>query len=301
MRADARRSRSARSPHLVSADRVGDRRDGRGGAGDSVGRRAPARGPFRVRGGSARLHAGPRSAAAVSLGVSPRRAGRVGLPGRRRREAVPGSDPTLSFNLSHTRQLVACAIAAGAPVGIDVERAARLADAGAIAGRYFSPFEVASLARCRDDAHKLRFLELWTLKESFVKAVGVGLTMPLDSMSFGLDESTPSVFQPPAGYTASEWHFALFEPPGSARMAVAIQAPAPPRIRRTRSRLGRAGPRRGRAFPVASHVAQAFRPRLQYATRLNGERRRRRAARHSWSLGLVTRPATAGVSNQLRS
>ena len=141
-----------------------------------------------------------------------------------------GSDPTLSFNLSHTRQLVACAIAAGAPVGIDVERAARLADAGAIAGRYFSTFEVASLARCRDDAHKLRFLELWTLKESFVKAVGVGLTMPLDSMSFGLDDEHAVVFQPPAGYTASEWHFALFEPPGSARMAVAIQAPAPPRI-----------------------------------------------------------------------
>ena len=98
------------------------------------------------------------------------------------------SDPTLSFNLSHTRQLVACAIAAGAPVGIDVERAARLVDAGAIAGRYFSTFEVASLARCRDDAHRLRFLELWTLKESFVKAVGVGLTMPLDSMSFALDD-----------------------------------------------------------------------------------------------------------------
>jgi 4'-phosphopantetheinyl transferase len=139
-------------------------------------------------------------------------------------------DPTLSFNLSHTRQLVACAIAAGSPVGIDVERAARLVDAGAIAGRYFSPLEVASLARCRDEAHKLRFLELWTLKESFVKAVGVGLTMPLDSYSFALDEERAVVFEPPPGYSVAEWHFALFDPEGSARMAVAIQAPASPRF-----------------------------------------------------------------------
>jgi len=140
------------------------------------------------------------------------------------------SDTGLSFNLSHTRQLVACAIAPGTPVGIDVERAARLVDAGAIAGRYFSPFEVASLSHYRDDAHRLRFLELWTLKEAFVKAVGVGLTMPLDAMSFVLDEEDGIVFEPPPGYTASDWHFALFEPGGGARMAVAIQAATPPRF-----------------------------------------------------------------------
>lgn len=140
------------------------------------------------------------------------------------------SDSTLSFNLSHTRQLVACAIAAGDAVGIDAERTARMLDAGAIAERYFSPFEAASLARCRDDALRVRFLELWTLKEAFAKAVGVGLTLPLDSMSFALDEAGAIVFQPPPGFTASEWHFALFEPAGCARMAVAVQAATRPRF-----------------------------------------------------------------------
>ena len=140
------------------------------------------------------------------------------------------TDPTLSFNLSHTRQLVACAIANGMPVGVDAERSDRIVDAGAIAGRYFSPFEAASLARCRDDAHGQRFLELWTLKEAFAKAVGAGLTLPLDSMSFALDEEGVIVFQPPPGYTAPEWHLALFEPAGFARMAVAVQAATPPRF-----------------------------------------------------------------------
>jgi 4'-phosphopantetheinyl transferase len=138
------------------------------------------------------------------------------------------TDPTLSFNLSHTRRLVACAIAAGTPVGIDVERTTRLLDAGELAERYFSPFEVASLARCTEDAVRPRFLELWTLKEAFVKAVGAGLTMSLDSMSFALDDDNGIVFQPPAGFAASEWHFALYEPAECARMAVAIRASVPP-------------------------------------------------------------------------
>jgi phosphopantetheine--protein transferase-like protein len=132
-------------------------------------------------------------------------------------------DPKLSFNLSHTRQLVACAIAAGPPVGIDVERAVRVLDAAAIAGRYFSSDESAALARCGDEDRTMRFVELWTLKEAFVKAVGAGLAMPLDAMSFALDQGQ-IVFEPPPGYAASEWHFALFAPSGEGRMAVAVRA-----------------------------------------------------------------------------
>jgi 4'-phosphopantetheinyl transferase len=135
---------------------------------------------------------------------------------------------SLSFNLSHTRGLVACAIGPGMAIGVDVEEAARVIDAAAIAERYFSPSEVASLTRCAGPAHRLRFLELWTLKESFIKAVGIGLSQPLNSMSFGLEEEGAIAFEPPAGFTPSEWHFALYEPPGSARIAVAAHASAAP-------------------------------------------------------------------------
>jgi 4'-phosphopantetheinyl transferase len=138
--------------------------------------------------------------------------------------------PALSFNLSHTRGLVACAVARSLQIGIDVEIADRVIDAAAIAERFFSPTERAPLARLRDPAHRLRFLELWTLKESFIKAVGVGLAQPLDSMSFRLDAGAAIVFEPPPDFTASEWHFALFEAPGSARMAAGVRAPARPRF-----------------------------------------------------------------------
>jgi phosphopantetheine--protein transferase-like protein len=164
-------------------------------------------------------------------------------------------DPRLSFNLSHTRHLVACAIAAGPPVGIDVERAARMLDAGAIARRYFSADESASLARCRDKDHTMRFVELWTLKEAFVKAVGAGLTMPLDSMSFALDEGG-IVFEPPPGYAASEWHFALFEPSGEARLAVAVRAALAP------SFVAREIASGGLASAAALHPARWTRTRI---------------------------------------
>jgi 4'-phosphopantetheinyl transferase len=140
------------------------------------------------------------------------------------------SDSTLSFNLSHTRELVACAIASGMPVGIDAERTGRILDAAALAERYFSPCETASLARGGADALGLRFLELWTLKEAFAKAVGAGLTLPLNSMSFGLDQEDMITFEPPASFVASEWHFALFELAACARIAVAVQAASPPRF-----------------------------------------------------------------------
>jgi 4'-phosphopantetheinyl transferase len=144
----------------------------------------------------------------------------------------------LSFNLSHTRGLVACAIAAGPTVGIDVERAARMLDAGAIAERYFSPVECAWLARGAGEDHRVRFLELWTLKEAFVKAVGAGLAMPLNAMSFGLDRPGFIVFQPPPGYVASEWHFALFEPETGVRMAAAVREAAAPSFVARETRAG---------------------------------------------------------------
>jgi 4'-phosphopantetheinyl transferase len=138
-------------------------------------------------------------------------------------------DHAISFNLSHTRGLVACAIGAGIPIGVDAEGAGRVVDAGAIATRYFSPSEVAALAQFGDPTHRLRFLDLWTLKEAFIKAVGIGLSQPLHSMSFGLDDGTIA-FEPPPGFAAAEWHFALFEPPGPGRIAVAAQAATRPRF-----------------------------------------------------------------------
>jgi 4'-phosphopantetheinyl transferase len=128
-----------------------------------------------------------------------------------------------SFNLSHTRGVVACVVAQSMAVGIDVERTDRRTDTGSIAERFFSPAEAAELRATPDDT-RTRFVEIWTLKEAFVKAIGLGLSQPLDAFSFSLDGSMIRFTAPPA-CCSTEWRFGLYAPYPDTRVAVAAHSP----------------------------------------------------------------------------
>ena len=141
------------------------------------------------------------------------------------------ADGGLSFNLSHTRGLVACAIARSLSVGVDVERTARALDFDKLAARFFSAQETASLSSGRTDSGT-RFFDLWTLKEAFIKAIGKGLSQPLSSFSFDLDGDERIVrFTAPPGFDAAEWRFALYAPMPDARLAVGVHAPRQETVR----------------------------------------------------------------------
>ena len=149
----------------------------------------------------------------------------AGEGGKPRLAPAQASATGLSFNLAHTDDFVACAIGRNVEIGIDVEAIDRRADALALAGRYFSPSERANLAACGASAPQ-RFIEIWTLKEAFVKATGVGVTRALDGFSFVVDDALAILFEPPPGETAASWRFAMFAPLERFRMAVAVRAPA---------------------------------------------------------------------------
>lgn len=127
-----------------------------------------------------------------------------------------------SFNLSHARGLVACVVARGAEVGLDVELATRATDWRGIASRYFSAAEVAEIDRLLDGERPTRFFELWTLKEAFAKAVGVGLSQALDATTFDLAEPGAIAFTLPPGVIPATWQFALYAPTRAHRLAVAV-------------------------------------------------------------------------------
>lgn len=94
-------------------------------------------------------------------------------------------DPPLTFSLSHTRGLVACAVGRAADIGVDVESLDRMAgDPGEIATRYFSPLEVQNLQMQPPSERRGRFIDVWTLKEAYLKAIGLGLSHPLNSFAF---------------------------------------------------------------------------------------------------------------------
>ena len=90
---------------------------------------------------------------------------------------LPGL-PDVHFSLSHSGTRVLCALS-DAELGCDVEGTCRCDPA--LARRFFHPDETAWLLSLPPREQDGAFLRLWTLKESYVKAVGLGLSLPLDA------------------------------------------------------------------------------------------------------------------------
>lgn len=92
----------------------------------------------------------------------------------------------IHFNVSHSGEWIACAIS-DTPVGIDIERMDPSIDLS-IARKFFSHPEYGHIERCGTRHEKVSlFYDYWTLKESFVKAVGKGLSIPFDSFAIRMD------------------------------------------------------------------------------------------------------------------
>ena len=128
----------------------------------------------------------------------------------------------LSFNLSHARGIVACVVALGADVGLDVELVTRITDWRGIASRYFSASEVAQIDCVAEGDRATRFFELWTLKEAYAKALGVGLSQALDAAAFALADTGAIACTLPPAVDPATWQFALHTPTPTHRLAVAV-------------------------------------------------------------------------------
>ena len=93
----------------------------------------------------------------------------------------------LQFSLAHSAATAVCAIRSGAPVGVDVEPVDRSIDPVELADMVLGPAEKKMLLELEDDARRQRFLALWTLKEAYVKAIGLGLTFSVTDCMFDLE------------------------------------------------------------------------------------------------------------------
>lgn len=127
----------------------------------------------------------------------------------------PETDPPcgLRFNLSNSPDLVVCLIARCGEVGVDVEPWRRADDILALAEEVFSPTERAGLRALAGQSQAERALSLWTLKEAYVKARGIGLGLPLREFSFVFDGSAPIrlSFAPGFGDQPRRWRFGLLD------------------------------------------------------------------------------------------
>jgi 4'-phosphopantetheinyl transferase len=96
---------------------------------------------------------------------------------------------SISFNLTHTSDLVVLAVTRGRAVGVDTENISRGAMLE-VADRYFAASECEHLRALPAEAQVRRFFELWTLKESYIKARGMGLHIGLGRFAFDLRQPT---------------------------------------------------------------------------------------------------------------
>ncbi len=97
----------------------------------------------------------------------------------------PDTALPLRFNLSHTQGLTVCAITRDYAIGVDVENPQRSTQSGfSHLASYFSAREIEDLCNLPADQQQQRFFDYWTLKESYIKARGEGLAIPLSKFSF---------------------------------------------------------------------------------------------------------------------
>ncbi|MEX1830091.1 4'-phosphopantetheinyl transferase superfamily protein [Luteibacter sp. CQ10] len=136
-----------------------------------------------------------------------------------------GEARALSFNLSHTRGLIVLAVARDIDLGVDVENIRHRAAPLDIADRFFSTEEVAALAMLEAEARPRRFYEYWTLKESYIKARGMGLSLPLDGFAFSYTatDAIALAIDPALADDPERWEFWQWHPIDDCLIALCIQ------------------------------------------------------------------------------
>ncbi len=122
-----------------------------------------------------------------------------------------GGWPDIRFSLSHSRGMVACVLAAGAELGVDVEPLAPFPDALDLAQAHFAAREAAALQAMDEPARSEAFVRLWTLKEAAYKAVGSGLPDRLEEPEFDV-RVVASSMDDLVPVARSDWLFRRYAP-----------------------------------------------------------------------------------------
>ncbi len=143
----------------------------------------------------------------------------------------PQGKPALAdgpaFNLSHADDLACLAVHDDLALGTDIE-AFRVVEDG-IADRFFSPSEIAALNAMPKADHEAGFFRCWTRKEAVIKALGGGLSIPLDAFDVTLDPDKATLERlDPAYGTASDWALAPFQVGSKMMGCVAAQTGGAP-------------------------------------------------------------------------
>jgi 4'-phosphopantetheinyl transferase len=128
--------------------------------------------------------------------------------------AVNAQAKDLSFNISHTHSLIVLGVTRSRALGVDVENFRAREVSIDLMDRYFAPQEVEVLTAAPPHEQQYRFFEYWTFKEAYIKARGMGLSLPLGKFSFQYadDRAVEIAIHPELADDAARWQFWQFQP-----------------------------------------------------------------------------------------
>ena len=117
---------------------------------------------------------------------------------------LEGNGGNISFNLSHSDEMVVLAFSQYKDLGVDIERINNIQDFLQIAKQYFRKEEYEYISKIDAESPLRKFYKVWTIKEAFVKATGEGLSRSLKTFSV----ETDSVISIQAGQdTIGVWRY----------------------------------------------------------------------------------------------
>jgi 4'-phosphopantetheinyl transferase len=131
----------------------------------------------------------------------------------------------LCFNISHTQGLIAVGVTWHRELGVDVEHVSARPVSLEIAARFFAGPEAAELATVPAERQQERFFEYWTFKESYIKARGAGLSIPLEQFSFHYphERAVRIEIQPQLRDHAGRWQFWQLRPTDHHLLAICAE------------------------------------------------------------------------------
>lgn len=131
------------------------------------------------------------------------------------------------FNISHSGKVLVMGFCREHPLGVDVEKIKTDFDLSELAKQHFSEREITALQNLKVNEQDRAFYRCWTRKESFIKALGTGLSFPLDAFSVSLDDDRHAEMLETSWQKNEKetWQLSSFIPAKGYLAAVCIQNP----------------------------------------------------------------------------
>jgi 4'-phosphopantetheinyl transferase len=128
----------------------------------------------------------------------------------------------IRFNIAHSEDFIVCALGADRELGVDIEYIQPMKDMERVAEQFFCTAEYQQLRAVPEKLRTKAFFDCWTRKEAFVKAVGDGLSYPLNMFQVTLQPGQRPEILNIAGHRASDLDWGLYDVTPSEDYAAAL-------------------------------------------------------------------------------